>query len=67
MTTIKTPEQIEVILNSQEKTVRYARTQIGEGDLMNGKSILDSMLRQIQIQSWNGYDASYEERRSNIL
>ena len=67
MTTIKTPEQIEVILNSQEKTVRYARTQIGEGDLINGKSILDSMLRQIQIQSWNGYDASYEERRSNIL
>lgn len=52
MAGIKTPEQVDVLLRTQEKTVRYAQSQIGEGDLLNGKSILDSTLRQLQGQSW---------------
>ncbi len=50
MATIKNPSEIEkvnLVLNSQEKTIRYAQTQIAEGELMSGKSILDVTLRQL--------------------
>lgn len=52
MAGIKAPEQVDVLLKTQEKTVRYAQNQIREGDLLNGKSILDSTLRQLQQQCW---------------
>lgn len=47
MASLKTPEQFAIFLNSQEKTFKYALSQIMDGDLMNGKSILDITLLQL--------------------
>lgn len=67
MAGIKTPEQVDVLLKTQEKTVRYAHNQIRDGDLLNGKSILDSALRQLQQQSWADLPSEFEERRVTII
>lgn len=67
MAGIKAPEQVDVILKTQEKTVRYAQNQIRDGDLLNGKSILDSALRQLQQQSWAELPSEFEERRIAIM
>lgn len=67
MAGIKAPEQVDVILKTQEKTVRYAQNQIRDGDLLNGKSILDSALRQLQQQSWVELPSEFEERRIAIM
>lgn len=67
MAGIKAPEQVDVLLKTQEKTVRYAHNQIRDGDLLNGKSILDSALRQLQQQSWADLPSEFEERRVTII
>lgn len=36
---------------THEKTIRYAQTQIAEGELLSGKSILDSVMKQLQKKS----------------
>ena len=56
MTTAKTHEQMVVYLISQEKTIRYARSQILEGDYINGKSILSSTMSQLGQQSLEGHN-----------
>jgi hypothetical protein len=39
-----------VLMTTHEKTVRYAQSQIAEGDLLSGKAILDGVVRQLNKQ-----------------
>jgi hypothetical protein len=56
-----------MILNSQEKTIRYAQLQIKEGDFMSGKSILDTTLRQLQFESFGDCSEEIESKRSTLI
>lgn len=37
-----------LLMITHEKTIRYAQNQIAEGELLSGKSILDSVMKQLQ-------------------
>lgn len=52
MASLSSQEQVEMLLNTQEKTIRYAQSQLSDGELINGKSMLDITLRQMKGQSW---------------
>jgi hypothetical protein len=56
MATLNTPSEVDsafVMLISHEKTIRYAQTQIRDGEIIAGKSILDSALRQLSLEGWS--------------
>ena len=67
MAVARSDEQMILYLNTQEKTIRYARSQIGEGDLINGKSMLDSTLLQLNKQSLEDYPSEYEGIRTRLV
>lgn len=52
---------------THEKTIRYAQTQIAEGELLSGKSILDSVLKQLQKKSEGAWSADIEAKREALL
>lgn len=45
----------DILMISHEKTIRYAQNQIAEGELLSGKSILDSVMRQLEKSSEHSY------------
>jgi hypothetical protein len=55
-----------LILLTHEKTVRYAQTQIAEGELLVGKSIIDGVARQLTKRDAIESEA-VELRRASIL
>jgi hypothetical protein len=55
-----------VLLLSHEKTIRYAQTQIQEGEMISGKSILDCSLRQLSAEGWAPFE-EVELRRTALI
>lgn len=52
---------------THEKTIRYAQTQIAEGELLSGKSILDSVMKQLQKKTEGDCSADVEAKREALL
>jgi hypothetical protein len=63
MAAVRTPQQMQTFLISQEKTIRYAQSQLSEGDLISCKSLLDGSLRQLNTP----LTAELEDTRSRLL
>lgn len=52
---------------THEKTIRYAQTQIAEGELLSGKAILDSVMKQLQKKSEGTWPGDAEAKREALL
>ena len=66
MTNTQTEEQINLYLVSQQKTIRYARALIIEGDFITGKSMLDSTLKQLTQKAFESYPDELEKERLRL-
>jgi hypothetical protein len=41
----------DIILKTHEKAIEYARNLLGEGEIMNAKSVLDHIYKQLHINN----------------
>lgn len=46
--------------------IRYAQLQISEGDILNGRAILENMLKNLEQKKFSSCTADIESKRAEL-